>query len=127
MAKRVKETAKPTVKSKRKVGRPKIDLPGNKVETLAEYGLSNTDIANFFGVNETTIRVNFSEFLTKGRAKQKYKLRKKQFEVAMDGNVTMLIWLGKQMLGQSEKLENKTEKRLTIKRSLEFFESDKEN
>ena len=30
-------------------------------------------------------------------------LRKKQFEMAMDGNVQMLIWLGKQYLGQSDK------------------------
>lgn len=29
-------------------------------------------------------------------------LRKKQFEMAMDGDVRMLIWLGKQVLGQSD-------------------------
>ena len=32
-------------------------------------------------------------------------LRKKQFEMAMDGNVQMLIWLGKQYLGQKDKPE----------------------
>ena len=32
-------------------------------------------------------------------------LRQKQFEMAMDGDVRMLIWLGKQYLGQSEKPE----------------------
>lgn len=30
-------------------------------------------------------------------------LRAKQFEVALGGDKTMLIWLGKQRLGQSEK------------------------
>ena len=30
------------------------------------------------------------------------KLRRKQIEVAMSGNHTMLIWLGKNMLGQSD-------------------------
>ena len=29
-------------------------------------------------------------------------IRKKQFEVAMDGDVRMLIWLGKQYLEQSD-------------------------
>jgi len=32
----------------------------------------------------------------------KNSLRRAQLKVALDGNVTMLIWLGKQMLGQSE-------------------------
>jgi len=32
-------------------------------------------------------------------------LRRKQIEVALKGNVSMLIWLGKQMLGQMDKQE----------------------
>ena len=35
-------------------------------------------------------------------------LRQKQFEIAMTGNVSMLIWLGKQRLGQIDKQEIKT-------------------
>ena len=35
---------------------------------------------------------------------EKVAIKEKQFQVAMDdGNVQMLIWLGKQYLGQSEK------------------------
>ena len=33
---------------------------------------------------------------------KKKELEDKQWEVAMDGNIQMLIWLGKQYLGQSE-------------------------
>ena len=40
---------------------------------------------------------------------QKIELRKKQWEVAMDGNVQMLIWLGKQYLGQRDTPETKWE------------------
>lgn len=32
-------------------------------------------------------------------------LRKKQWESAMNGNIAMQIWLGKQELGQSDKVE----------------------
>jgi hypothetical protein len=32
-------------------------------------------------------------------------VRRKQFELAMKGNTGMLVWLGKQWLGQSEKHE----------------------
>ena len=34
--------------------------------------------------------------------KEKIELKKKQWEMAMDGDVKMLIWLGKQHLGQKE-------------------------
>ena len=37
------------------------------------------------------------------------KLAQKQFELAMDGNVTMLVWLGKQYLGQTDKQEMTSE------------------
>jgi len=33
---------------------------------------------------------------------KKKELEDKQWEVAMDGNIQMLIWLGKQYLGQSD-------------------------
>ena len=36
---------------------------------------------------------------------EKLALRKKQFDIAMQGNVQMLIWLGKQYLEQSDKQE----------------------
>lgn len=35
--------------------------------------------------------------------KKKKALEEKQYEVAMEGNVQMLIWLGKQHLGQTDK------------------------
>ena len=35
--------------------------------------------------------------------KKKKELENRQWEVAMDGNVQMLIWLGKQHLGQKDK------------------------
>ena len=34
-------------------------------------------------------------------------LRRAQIRAALDGNPTMLIWLGKQMLGQKEPIERK--------------------
>ena len=36
---------------------------------------------------------------------EKIALKKKQFDMAMKGNVPMLIWLGKQYLGQMDKQE----------------------
>jgi len=49
--------------------------------------------------------LSFPEYKNKKMEGVRYNLRKKQYEVAMQGNVTMLVWLGKQMLGQSDKIE----------------------
>jgi len=37
-----------------------------------------------------------------GRAQTKQALRKKQIDLALSGDKTMLIWLGKNILGQSD-------------------------
>tara|TARA_R110002096_G_C14309265_1_gene699296 strand:- start:320 stop:631 length:312 start_codon:yes stop_codon:yes gene_type:complete len=85
------------------MGRPKkhkIDVV--KVEQLASFGCTNTEIASFFDVNESIIRRSYAEYLTKGRDKGKIRLRQMQWKSAEKGNVVMLIWLGKQVLGQSD-------------------------
>jgi len=87
----------------KKPGRKLIDIDAKQVEALASYGCTVTEIAAFFDCNETTIRKRFSENLIKGKESGKIRLRQKQYEVAMSGNVSMLIWLGKQVLGQADK------------------------
>lgn len=47
----------------------------------------------------------FSEAVEKGKEKGKSMLRQKQYDLAMEGNPTMLIWLGKQVLGQRDRHE----------------------
>ena len=97
---------KPTTKPKT-VGRPKkYNIDTEEVKKLAEYGCSNIQIADFFGCDESLIRKSYSEYLAKGRAIGIKELRRVQYEAAInDRNITMLIWLGKQMLGQAEKAE----------------------
>jgi hypothetical protein len=91
------------------MGRPKLDIDGVEVGKLARMGASNVDIADFFGCDEGTIRRRFSEILTKGRAERKIALRVWQWKAAEAGNVAMLIWLGKQELGQADRVEAKHE------------------
>lgn len=100
-----KRTKKP--KTKKKTGRPKADIDKTELIKLAGYGCNDTELGDFFNVHPTTIYKRFSNILIKARAERKSKLRKKQFEVAVSGNVAMLIWLGKQELGQTEKSEIK--------------------
>ena len=91
---------------KKSVGRPKkYNIDTEQVEKLAGLGCTNTEIGSFFGCSPDLIEKSYSEFLVKGRDKGKIRLRQLQFKAAEKGNVTMLIWLGKQVLGQTDKQE----------------------
>ena len=101
------KSKKPT-KRKKTVGRPKkYDIDTEQLFKLAKYNLTNIEIADIYGCDEALLRKNYSEFLTKGRDKGKIRLRKAQWEAALGDdkrppNHTMLIWLGKQILGQTD-------------------------
>ena len=73
-----------------------------EVEHLASLWCEYGEIAEFFGVNVETLKYNFSDVIIKGRNITKQKLRQAQIKNALSGNTTMQIWLGKQILGQSD-------------------------
>ena len=92
------------------MARPKkYNIDTEQLEQLASFGCTNTEIASFFNCTEHIIRKSYAENLAKGRDKGKIRLRQMQWKAADKGNVTMLIWLGKQILGQVEKSEVKWE------------------
>ena len=96
-------------KEKNKVGRPKIKIDEKILENLASILCTNEEIASFFNCSSDTLTRNFAESLKKGRDKGRMTLRRMQFEKAQTGNATMLIWLGKQLLGQKDKIETSEE------------------
>jgi hypothetical protein len=81
----------------------KIDM--KVVEGMASVGATNVEIADFLGFAESTISTKCREVLKKARASLKTRLRQAQIKAAIGGNPAMLIWLGKQMLGQTDKQE----------------------
>ena len=96
------------------MARPKkYNIDKNQVKKLATLGCTNKEIGDFFGCSTDLIEKSYSEFLTKGRAEQKLRLRQLQWKSAEKGNVTMQIFLGKNILGQQDRLEeNQTEETL---------------
>ena len=88
------------------MARPKkYNIENKDVEKLASYGCTNREIASYFGCSEDLIKKSYSQFVTKGQNEGKTRLRKLQWNAANRGSVPMLIWLGKQYLGQSDKQE----------------------
>lgn len=76
------------------------------VYKLAAMGCSTLDISRWFDIPENTLRYNFSEIIQKGQEDLKQSLRMAQIKLALSGNATMLIWLGKQILNQQENPAN---------------------
>ena len=97
---------KHTIQSKeKKVGRPKLDIDAEQVTRLARLHCTMNEMADFFGCHRETLRENFSPQIDKGRSEGNISLRRKQWQMAVEkGNVVMLIWLGKQMLGQRNEI-----------------------
>ena len=69
---------------------------------MAELGCPDTEICTRLGVSESTLKYNFSGYIAKARTQLKMKLRRAQIQTALNGQPTMLVWLGKNILGQSE-------------------------
>jgi hypothetical protein len=84
------------------VGRDKKIVPPKDVERLAQMGCKDSEIAEWFGIDENTLRYNFSVELLKGKLALNQSLRQAQIRLALGGNATLLIWLGKNILGQSD-------------------------
>lgn len=89
------------------MGRPRADIDEKQLEELAAINCSMAEIAAVVGVDRKTLQRNFVAVIEKGRERGKSSLKRKMWEIAMNGNVTMCIWMSKQMLGYTDKVEQK--------------------
>ena len=92
-------------------GRPRKEFDKKIFEKLCMFQCTRSEIASWFGFNVDTLNArvketyegkNFSSMYNILAEHGKISLRRKQLQVAMRGNPKMLIWLGKQILGQKE-------------------------
>lgn len=98
--------------AKNKGGRPRKEVDWVEFNKLCAMQATEQEIADWFEMDTNTLEARirekfdgarFSEIFRQKRGKGKIALRRKQMQVAESGNVTMLIWLGKQYLDQSDK------------------------
>lgn len=94
----------PTGRDKRhndhEMARPRKDFDKQIIRRMAELGAPQAEIAQAIGCSVDTLHRRFADVLKKGGAQLNISLRRLQVRSAKKGNVTMLIWLGKQRLGQ---------------------------
>jgi predicted HTH transcriptional regulator len=88
---------------KKGAGRPKIELDKDQITRLAEIQCTTKEIAYILGVSVETISRNYSDVVDAGKANGKLALRRAQWRNAVEkDNVTMQIWLGKNILKQTD-------------------------
>ena len=91
---------------KKKRGRPELPIKPEQVEMLAQIGCTIQEMAAILYCSDNVLNNRFQPELDAGRANLKVSLRKAQIKLALGGNPTMLIWLGKQLLNQVDKLKD---------------------
>lgn len=96
-------------------GRPKKEITEEEFKKLCSLQCTIEEIAGWFNCHEDTIRnyckrtydKTFQEVYSEFSVAGKISLRRTQFKIAEGGNATMAIWLGKQMLGQTDRSDVK--------------------
>ena len=103
-----KTTAK---KPKGKAGRPRIEFDLKQIRGFGTIGATEQEIAGVLGCHLNTISdrmqndADFCDAYKSGFENMRMSLRRAQLRKALDGNSTMMIWLGKQLLGQVDRAD----------------------
>jgi hypothetical protein len=100
------------------MARPKKIIDENLIEELAGLNCSYEEISKIVGVSVRTLHRNYGTVIKRGTESVKTSLRRKQYQIAMKGNPALLIWLGKIILGQKERIETDGKTELIITRKI---------
>lgn len=105
-------TTKKKVSKKR--GPKPIDINWEQVDKLAFIHCTLEEIVSVLGISKDTLRrackrelkKDIATYIKEKSTGGKASLRRRQYQKAMDGNTAMLIWLGKQWLHQTDKIQH---------------------
>ena len=99
------------------MARPQTEIKKEEFEKLCHIQCTREEIAAWFNCSHDTIerwcrriyKLSFASVFEQKRQGGCISLRRAQFQEALKGNTALLIWLGKQYLGQTdvEKAERK--------------------
>ncbi len=110
----------PRERAPKATGRPPVDISAEMIEGMAWGGSSMEDVADALLVDVATIKRRFAPIFRKHKGEKKIGLTQSQYrsargtpariingvkQDAIPPNVTAQIWLGKQWLKQSDKVE----------------------
>lgn len=90
------------------MGRPPLDIDAEQVGKLAAINCTMIEIASVVGCSVDTLERRFADVIKEGRAKGRSSLRRYMWDAVQKGNITMMIWLSKNMLGYGDRVINET-------------------
>jgi hypothetical protein len=96
------------------MARPKKPVDEVLLKKLASIFCTTEQMAHMLNVSKDTLERRYAATIKEARSTGKMSLLRKQFEVAMAGNVGMLIWMGKQHLEQSDRMDQTSTEHKTI-------------
>jgi|SRR5665213_718714 len=135
---RIKPSPQYHARKKRKAPRHIGTINLSKVKQLAAIGMPVESIARRMGIStawfweQKTKSFELEDALIAGQYEFEEGLRTVQARLALSGHPGMLIWLGKQFLGQSDKQESKSETTVNVvlqnamKEAREMTQQDRE-
>jgi hypothetical protein len=96
--------------------KPMTDKEFDQLVNMIRIQCTRDEICDVLNMSDTTLNrrikergidgvTNFEALYKKHQGEGKASLRRAQWKAAQEGNPTMLVWLGKQMLGQTDKRE----------------------
>jgi hypothetical protein len=103
----------PKTQPPRRQDRPRKVLNKGLVLKLSAHGLTQEEIASVCDCSVSLITKKYHDVWERGQTMMKASLKRRQFHVAMKGNTTMLVWLGKQHLGQRDNIDSTIDNRHT--------------
>ncbi|MEK9770637.1 MAG: hypothetical protein VW683_17135, partial [Betaproteobacteria bacterium] len=101
------------------MGRKAAKIDEEQVRALARLGCTWDEIADVIQVSRTTFgkylkqKKSLREAYERGLSEGDVSIRRAQYDAAMSGKSAMLIWLGKNRLNQTDRVETKTENEIT--------------
>jgi len=114
--------------------KPMSDKEFEQLIGMIRIQCTRDEISSVLGMSDDTLNrrldergeENFAALFKKHSGEGKSSLRRNQWKSAQDGNVTMQIWLGKQMLGQRDKSEVALDGKLDTNWTVEVITADKD-
>ena len=101
------------------MGRKAAKIDEEQVRALARLGCTWDEIADVLQVSRTTFgkylkhKKSLREAYERGLSEGDVSIRRAQYDAAVNGKTAMLIWLGKNRLNQTDRIETKTENEIT--------------
>jgi hypothetical protein len=98
--------------------RSEIDLV--ELEKLCQLSCTDEEIAAWFNTSVRTIErrrkePRFAEIMARGKARGRISVRRMQMKLLEQGNATMGVWLGKQLLGQRDQIATEVSGRPSLR------------